>query len=954
MTCRQIDITVNGDRHRLAVEPRATLAEVLREQLGLTGTKIGCDGGECGTCTVLMGGRPVLSCLVLAVTADGCEIQTIEGVASGSVLHPLQQSFLEHGAVQCGYCTPGMVLTSKSLIDGSGDHPSEKEIREGLAGNLCRCTGYQKIVQAVADSLPGADPKTGGNTESGSSRDRGSPVKIDGVPKVTGSAQFTDDLSLPRMLRAKILRSPHAHARIISIDVSRAKRLPGVVAVMTGRDLTTRYGILPSSQDETALAVDKVRFVGDGVAAVAAVDEMTAQEALQLIDVQYEPLPPILSIDDALRTGLPKIHEESRYPDNTAKHVKLEFGNVEEGFAGADYVREDEFFYDASTHAMLEPHSALASFEPSPDSSDPKDGSLTLWSSTQTPHYVHRALARVLGLPASRIRVIKPHLGGGFGGKAEPFALEFCAAWLAFETGRPVKLTYTREEVFYSHRGRHATRMRLKTGVKKDGSITAIDYKAWLDGGAFGSYGIVTSYYTGQFLTMPYKVPCYRFESTRVYTNKPPSGPKRGHGAPQPRFAIEAQLDLIAGALGLDPAGIRLNNTVEPGSATINSLRITSCGIRECIESVVEDSGWKEKRGKMSRGRGIGIASSAYISGAGKEIYWEGLPHSGAIVKIDRGGGVTVFCGSSDIGQGSNTALAAIAARTLGVGMRDVKVFEADTDLTPVDLGSYSSRVTFMAGNAVLSAASQLREKLLQAAAEKLGLNAADRNALVAEDGRISAGGDTGRGIGFAEAAKLAEAKFGTLAAAGWYTPPNLGGAYKGAGAGPSPAYSFTAHAVELEVDEETGRVTIHKVWSAHDCGKALNRKLVEGQIEGSVYMGIGEALYEHLDFTRQTRDNPGGLLQNASLLDYRTPTSLDTPAILTRIIESGDPEGPLGAKEAGEGPLLAVVPAIANAIADAVGVRLHSAPFTPEKILAALDEQRRSGVSGRKKAAVL
>jgi 4-hydroxybenzoyl-CoA reductase alpha subunit len=742
------------------------------------------------------------------------------------------------------------------------------------------------------------------------------------------------------MLYGKILRSPHAHARIVSIDTSKAEQLPGVVAVMTGKDLPTKYGILPSSQDETVLCSDKVRFIGDGVAAVTAVDEFTAQEALKLIDVRYEPLPPVLSINDALRTDIPKIHEETKHANNVAKNVELEFGNVEEGFAEADYVREDEFFYGPSTHAMLEPHSALASFEPSKDTDSYKDGYLTLWSSTQTPHYVHRTLAKVLAMPASHIRVIKPHLGGGFGGKSEPFALEFCGAWLSIKSGRPVKITYTREEVFYSHRGRHATKMWLKTGVKKDGTITAIQYKSLLDGGAYGSYGIVTSYYSGQLLTMPYKVPRYKFESTRLYTNKPPAGPKRGHGAVQPRFAFEAQLDRIAADLGIDPAEIRLKNLVEPNSMTVNSLRITSCGIKECIESVVEASGWREKRGKLPRGRGIGIAASAYISGAGKEINWLGLPHSGAIVKIDRGGGVAVFCGSSDIGQGSNTVLASIAAQTLGVNIGDVKVFEADTDLTPVDLGSYSSRVTFMAGNAVLRAAEELNRKMIEAAAEHFQ---ADISQLISSNGRVFIRENPEKRISFVEAARLAEAKFGTLAASGSYTPPKLGGTYKGSGAGPSPSYSFTAHVVELEVDEETGQVKIHKVWSAHDCGKALNKTMVEGQIEGSVHMGIGEALSEEMTYTRATKETPGGLLKATSLLDYKIPTSLDTPPIDVTIIETIDPEGPMGAKEAGEGPLLAVPPAIANAMYDAVGIRLSSAPFTPEKVLAALRGQTRS-----------
>ncbi|MBS4028821.1 MAG: molybdopterin-dependent oxidoreductase [Ignavibacteriales bacterium] len=938
MSSRFVTLTINGEKKEIAIEPQWTLAEVLREQLHLTGTKIGCDTGDCGACTVLVDGKPILSCITLAITCDGSSIQTIEGVAENGNLHPLQKSFLEHGALQCGFCTSGMVLSAMSNKQSA---VSNQQIREELSGNLCRCTGYKKIVEAVKDysnqqlavSAPQNDLRT-------TNHESQSEIKVDGVPKVTGSAQFTDDIFLPRMLFGKILRSPYAHAHILSIDTTKAEQLPGVIAIITGKELPIKYGVLPSSQDETALCIDKVRFIGDGVAAVAAIDEFTAQEALKLIDVRYEILPAILTVEDALKNTFPKIHNDSKYENNVAKNVELEFGKVEEGFAEADYIREDEFFYDSNTHAMLEPHSAVATYEPSATSNNFKDGNLTLWSSTQTPHYVHRTLAKVLEMPASHIRVIKLHLGGGFGGKSEPFALEFCAAFLSIKTGRPVKITYTREEVFYSHRGRHATKMWLKTGVKNDGTITAIQYKALLDGGAYGSYGIITTYYSGQLLTLPYKIPHYKFDSTRVYTNKPPCGPKRGHGAVQPRFAFEVQLDKIAEELGMDSAELRLKNFVEPNSTTINSLRVTSCGIKECIEKVLKASDWKNKKGKLPRGRGIGIATSAYISGAGKEINWLGLPHSGAIVKIDRGGGVTVFCGSSDIGQGSNTVLASLAAKTLGVNISDVKVYEADTDLTPVDLGSYSSRVTFMAGNAVLSAAKELRKKIFEVVAEKFETTSEN---LLAKNGNYFVANDPSKNISFIEAVRLAEQKFGTLSAVGSYTPPKLGGTYKGAGAGPSPSYSFTAHVVELEVDEETGQVKIHKVWSAHDCGKALNKTLVEGQIEGSVYMGIGEALYEKMSYTKNMKDTFGGLLKSSSLLDYKTPTSLDTPDIETFIVETNDPEGPLGAKEAGEGPLLAVIPAIANAIYDAVGIRMHNVPFLPENILKAMEEKKRS-----------
>ncbi len=753
-------------------------------------------------------------------------------------------------------------------------------------------------------------------------------ARVDGPGKTTGEARYADDLVLPRMLYGKLLRSHLPHARIVRLDTSRARALPGVHAVITGRDLPVRFGIMPTSQDEEALCLEKVRYVGDPIAAVAALDEETAERACEAIEVEYEPLAPVMSIEEAVAETSVRVQEHGDGPvPNVHKNVSLEFGDVAQGFAQADHIREDVFFFQGNTHLPMEQHSAVAQYDAA--------GRLTLWTSSQTPHYVHRALAKVLGLPMSRIRVIATPVGGGFGGKSDPFSHELCAAKLAVATGRPVKITLTREEVFYAHRGRHPVLMWLRTGVRRDGRITACHIKTFLDGGAYGSYGIATTYYTGALQTVTYKIPAYKFEGTRLWTNKPPCGPKRGHGTPQPRFAIEAQMDKLAEDLGLDPVAIRLANATEPFTRTVNHLRITSNGLRECIERVAEASGFRAKHRRLPFGRGVGLAVSTYLSGAGLPIYWNDMPHSEVQIRVDRGGGVLVSCGAIDIGQGSDSVLAGIVAEVLGLAPSEIGLVTADTDLTPIDLGSYSSRVTFMAGNAALEAARKMRELLVAAASAHLEV---EPDGLVVGDHRIHAAAQPERGVTFPEAAALAEARFGTLVTVGSYRPPRLSGPYKGSGVGPSPAYSFSAAVVEVAVDPATGEVRPQRVWIAHDIGRAINETLVIGQIEGSVYMALGEALMEEQVFRK-------GLHKIPSMLEYKSPTFLEMPPVETILVVTDDPEGPFGAKEAGQGPLLPVIPAVANAVYDAVGVRIDEVPITPDKVLAALDQAARGGV---------
>lgn len=804
--------------------------------------------------------------------------------------------------------------------------------------------------------------------------------RVDGRGKATGATRYTDDLSLPGMLHGKILRSPHPHARILRIDATAALELPGVHAVVTGADMPVTFGIIPWTPDEYPLAVDRVRHIGDGVAAVAAVDEDTANQALGLIRVDYEELPAYLDPAAALAAdgspAAPYIHDPRKagWNGNITKTVKLEFGEVDGAMAGSEVVVEGEYLFEGTTHAPIEPHCAIGLWEGdgTPQPGGPRShweglpleapghlpeaadhaadtpparpvprGRLTVWSSTQVPHYLHRELARVLGLDPARVRVIQPPVGGAFGGKSEPFDLEFCVAALAMRTGRPVKILYTREEVFYSHRGRHPFHMRYRTGVLRDGTLTGVDARIVLDGGAYASFGLVTTYYSGQLLTAPYRMPAYRFDSTRVYTNKPACGPKRGHGSVQPRFAFEVQLDRLAEAIGMDPIELRRRNFIGSNTRTVNGLRVTSNGFLECLEAVERASGWRDRWRRMPMGRGLGVAGSCYISGTNYPIYPNDMPQSAVQLQVDRSGRVAAFSGASEIGQGTDSMVAGIVAEELGVPLEYVRVLAGDTDFTPVDLGAYSSRVTFMLGNATVDAARKLRRLVQEAVAERWECSPGE---VLLAGGWAFHAPDTHRKIPIREAFQWAESRHGTLGATGWYnTPRNIHGDYRGGTIGASPAYSFTAHVAEVEVDLETGEVEVVKLWIAHDCGRALNPVLVEGQMEGSAYMGFGEALMEAQLFKDATQGREG-LHHGPSLLDYRIPTSLDTPLLESLIVESIDPEGPYGAKEAGEGPLHPSIPAIANAVHDAVGVRLTSLPFSAPVVWRALREAEAGG----------
>jgi 4-hydroxybenzoyl-CoA reductase subunit alpha len=746
---------------------------------------------------------------------------------------------------------------------------------------------------------------------------------VDAREKVTGAGVYADDLVLPGMLVGRILHSPHPHARIRSIDATKAAALPGVVAVITGKDFPNRYGILPIGHDETALAVDKARYVGDNVAAVAAVSDQAASQALDLIEVDYELLPAFFDLSETVKAESNWIHDDK--PNNIEKEYHHHFGNVEEGFAQADAIREDHFFCPGVTHAAMEPHSTLAHCE--------DDGRLTVWSSTQVPYYLQRTLSNVLSLPMDRVRVIKPLVGGGFGGKSEVIPLEVIAACLARTARRPVKITYTRDEVFYAHRGRPVQVIDLKTGVRRDGKITAVEARIVQDGGAYCGYGPVTLLYSGALLGAMYDIRNMKFDGYRVLTNRPACGAMRGHGTVNTRFAFESQLDMLAHAVGIDPIEIRQVNLLKPPCITVNQLRVTSYGYPECLRQVKEKSGWKRKKGKLPFGKGVGVAGSHYVSGAANAIVRSGTPHTTIDIKANPDGTVTIFTGASEIGQGSDTIQVQLVAEELGLHPRRVKLVAADTDRTPIDLGSYSSRVTFMAGNACLQAARNLKSTIFSVIARRWNVSPYQ---LEMRDERVVLCDDSGWSMSFEEAARRAVDHLGEVVATGSYSPPQeaQGGKFKGAGVGPSPAYSYSAQVAEVTVDTETGQVTVDRITVAHDCGRALNPMAVEGQVQGSVWMGLGQAVQEEMIWSQ-------GLLMNPSMLEYKSASTLESPEIDTIIVESVDPEGPLGAKEAGEGSLAAIIPAVANAIYDAVGVRLTSTPFTPEKILKALREQQ-------------
>jgi 4-hydroxybenzoyl-CoA reductase subunit alpha len=757
---------------------------------------------------------------------------------------------------------------------------------------------------------------------------------IDGPEKVSGRAKYTADLIQPGQLAARIYRSPYSHGEIVSIDVSEALKLPGVKAIVTGADCDKTFGVLPIARSEHPLARDRVRYCGEPVAAVAAIDDATAREALRRIKFTVRELPAYYTAAAALAPGAVTLHDKK--PGNIERDVFFELGNTQTGFAEADLVREGTYNCAEVCQNQMEMHAAVAEY-------DAVRERMTVHASTQVPYYVHLMLSQILGMEMSRIRVIKPHVGGGFGCRTETLNVELIAALLARKCNGTVRLVMNREETFITHRGRPETDIRLKIGMRKDGRITAIECECDQRGGAHSGYGVVTILYSGSMLYAIYDLHNVKYVGRRVLTNTPPCGAFRGHGTVDIRFAFESLVDQMAGELDLDPFAVRRANLLNAPTFTDNDLMVNSYGLPECLDWVEKASNWVARKGRLKGGngvrKGLGMACSHYISGASKPVNWTGEPHATVKIKLDFDGSIVVLSGAADIGQGSTTILAQTVAEVLGLDLSRVRVVTGDSEVVPKDNGSYSSRVTFLVGNAAIDAARNLKGLLTAAAARKLEARVDDIECL----GELYRAGAQDKGATFDEVVTEALKDAGTITVTGNYstTAESHGGKkYRGAAIGGTMGYSYSAQVVEVSVDEETGVVTVDKVWVAHDCGKALNRLSVEGQVQGSVWMGLGQAMSEEAAYHN-------GLMVTANMLDYRVPTIQDSPPIEVGIVESNDPHGPFGAKEAGEGSLAAFLPALTNAIADAIGIRFNDLPVTPDRVFEAIEKRRRSLAKG-------
>ena len=739
---------------------------------------------------------------------------------------------------------------------------------------------------------------------------------IDGIAKITGRAEYTFDIKLPNMLYGKILRSPYAHANILNIDSSRAESLPGVKAVITGRDtLGKKQGIWRRYKelcDEEILAVSKVRYIGEPVAAVAAVDEDTAEEALDLIEVEYDPMEGVFEPLEAIKENAPQLHEHAERNINVTRHI--EWGDVDEAFREADCIREDWFRCSSQHHVCMETHNAIASFTP--------DRKLTVWTSTQSHYYIQVLLSGILDLRENDVRVISRYTGGGFGSKFELDSAQFCSSVLSMKLFRPVKITLTREEEFMATKRRTPMFYYLRSGVKKDGTFLAKEARVFTEGGAYTAMGATALYLTGFFQAFPYIWPNYRYDGYRVYTNTAPTSAMRGFGAPQATFCAETQIDLIAAEIGIDPIEIRRKNAMVPGYEVPGQATIQSCGLTQCLDKV-ED--WIKSRGELPPNQGIGVAAYGFMSGG--IFNWFDTPYSfsSAVVQISIDGKVDLYIGSQDMGQGSNTTMAMICAEELGVKVEDIQLHMGDTKNCPVDLGAWGSRETLMQGNAVKNAAADAKRQIIEFAAAKLSPNIVYD--LDIKDQWVHLIARPERGLSYFDVIKEAiRAKDGQpLIARGHYTPHRKGMI--------SPAYSFGVQAVEAEVDPDTGKITLKNCVTAHDCGQVINPIGVEGQLEGAMAMAAGYGFTEDLPMD-------DGKILNPNLVDYKVLRSTEMPETKVIEVETYEPEGPFGAKEAGEGLTNPTAGALGNAVYHAVGISIKNLPISPEKVLDALREK--------------
>ena len=753
--------------------------------------------------------------------------------------------------------------------------------------------------------------------------------RADGREKVMGQAKYAGDNALPGMLWCKVLRSPYAHARILNIDTGKAERLPGVRGVVTARDFNGwTWGFMATTRDEPPLAMDKVRYYMEGVAGVAAIDEDTAEEACDLIRVEYEELPGVFDPEEAMQEGAPVIHDYR--PNNVSVEYHWNFGDVEKAFAESYLVREDRFRTSRATKGYLEPPASLAYYDPS--------GYITVWPAKQSPYFHYRHLAACFNLPLSKVRVVQPYIGGGFGGtKNDSVAGDFCAVMLSKKTGKPVKFVYTQEEELTVSKRRHSMIVYNKMGMTKDGLITAVQHRVVADGGAYTAVSPLTMYLTGCATPLPYKLPNFKFDAARAFTNNPICAAMRGHGVTHTRFACEIQMEMMAEELGIDPVEVRMRNAIDNPKRgeiyrTINDMTIKTCGIKEAIQILAADPLWTEKDKKPKRSDsvsyGVGMSATAYMGGA-RQL---GHQSCAAVIRVCEDGTVNLLTGATDCGQGSDTVLCMIAAEELGVRYEDIDLKRVDTAYTPCDAGSYGSRVTVLAGQATQIAARDAKKQLLDAAAKAWRVNADD---IDIKNGVVFLKSNPGRSMEFERLAKIASYE-GSGAVI-------IGKGYSGYGLEPldfntgrgnaGTSFSFTAQTTRVGVDMETGHVTVTDFTIAHDCGRPLHPVSVESQNEGGAVQGMGQAIYE--DFIMDK-----GKTLNPTFLDYKMPRSTDVPAIKVIDIITDDPEGPFGAKEASEGSHVSAPPSIVSALHDATGIWFKELPVTPEKIVKALKEK--------------
>lgn len=909
----QIELTINGKTQSFQAQPNQTLLQLLR-QAGYFSVKHGCDTGECGACTVLLNGVPTTSCNLLAVQANGADIMTVEALGTAENLHPLQQRMADNGAVQCGYCTPALLLTAKALLDRN-PLPTEAEVREAMSGVICRCTGYARPVEAILqkDNPP---PITNALSVVGQ------PVrKIDAVKLATGRAAFVDDIDLRGLLHARLLLSPHAHALIKKIDASRARALPGVHAVLTYEDIprvsfTTAGQSWPEPSPLDSRSLDsKVRFVGDRVAAVAAETPEIAQQALDLIHVDYELLPAVFHPKEALAEGAPVIHDE---PDctgiggydpgrNLAAMVEATIGDIDRGLAEADVVIDRTYRVPQVQQTPLETHICITYLD--------EDSRLVVRSSTQVPFHVRRIIAPVLGLRPGQIRVIKPRIGGGFGVKQEIIVEDICGH-LTLRTGRPVKLELSREEEFAASRSRHPQIIRMRTGVKRDGTLTANEMTLIANTGAYGSHALTVQSNTGSKAMGLYRCPNIHFRADVAYTNLPPAGAFRGYGGPQGYFALESQMDEVAKALGMDPLAFRLKNCLRAGddnpiARALGEGRegipqtIRSCGLPECAAWGKEAIGWGVHKG-------VGVAFAMHGSAI------PGLDMGAATIKLNDDGTFNLLIGATDLGTGGDTVLAQMAAETLGCTVEDIIVYAADTDLTPFDTGAYASSTTYISGGAVVKAAADVAQQIKSVAAEMLETTP---EFLTLHDSGVHT--PKGSSVTLADVAlrSLHAANQRQIAAVASHMSHDS----------PPP---FAATFAAVAVDQETGVVTVEKLVMAVDAGQIVNPVTARGQVEGGMAQALGYALSEEMLFDGQ------GRMLNPSFRDYRVPLAHEMPPMEVHLVHTDDPFGPYGVKALAEIPMDGVAPAVANAVAAATGARVTAIPLTPERVWRALSHK--------------